>query len=267
MAFYCLKFCVREVFMKNNKTKLTACFKKIKNISVPQLLEMHKVFIQYYHNADLHNFVTDMGKKKDVIVLQDKFSGKIVGFSTWTELEIINNNEKSIGIFSGDTVVKKEYWGNKELQKTFVKQLLKTKIKNPKTSVFWLLISKGYKTYLLLTNNFPKHYPSHKKNNIKLESIVDEYCEQLYPSAYNKENRLLNFGNDYQYLKDDVAEITTDMTDENPKIRHFTKLNPSWQQGTELPCVGEVSVHMMWSFMRKNMRLSKKKKDLMMEPS
>ena len=69
------------------------------------------------------------------------------------------------------------------------------------------------------------------------------------------------------YLKDDVAEITTDMTDENPKIRHFTKLNPSWQQGTELPCVGEVSVHMMWSFMRKNMRLSKKKKDLMMEPS
>lgn len=245
--------------MKNNKIKLSACFKKIEYISVPQLLEMHKVFVQYYHNADLHNFVTDMGKKTGVILLQDRNSEKIVGFSTWTELDIVRNDERSIGIFSGDTVVEKEFWGNKELQKTFVKQLLKTKIKNPKTSVFWLLISKGYKTYLLLTNNFPKHYPSHAKNNIKLESIVDEYCQQLYPSAYNKEQRLLNFGNDYQYLKDDVAEITTEMTEENLEIRHFTKLNPSWQQGTELPCVGEVSIHMMWNFMCKNMLSSKKK--------
>lgn len=260
MDFSCLRFCVREVFMKKNKSKLTASFKKIKHVSVPQLLEMHKVFIQYYHNADLHTFVTDMGKKTGVILLQDKRNERIVGFSTWTELNIKQNGENSIGIFSGDTVVEKEFWGNKELQKTFVKQLLKTKIKNPKTPVFWLLISKGYKTYLLLTNNFPKHYPSHEKNNIKLESIVDEYCEQLYPSAYNKENRLLNFGDDYQYLKGDVAEITDDMTDENPKIRHFAKLNPSWQQGTELPCVGEVSVHMMWSFMRKNMFTRKNKK-------
>jgi len=277
MKFFCLRFCVREVFMKNNKSKLTASFKKIKYVSVPQLLEMHKVFVQYYHNADLHTFVTDMGKKTGVILLQEKGSNRIVGFSTWTELNINQNGDKSIGIFSGDTVVEKEYWGNKELQKTFVKQLLKTKIKNPKTPVFWLLISKGYKTYLLLTNNFPKHYPSHEKNNIKLESIVDEYCEQLYPSAYNKENRLLDFGDDYQFLKGDVAEITDDMTDENPKIRHFAKLNPSWQQGTELPCVGEVSVHMMWNFMRKNMLTLKKKntekkstgnkKAMKMEPS
>lgn len=263
--------------MKNNKTKLVASFKKIKHVSVPQLLEMHQVFIQYYHNAGLNNFVTDMGKKTGVIILQEKSTDKIVGFSTWTELDIEQNGEKAIGIFSGDTVVEKQYWGNKELQKVFVKQLLKTKIKKPKTPVFWLLISKGYKTYLLLTNNFPKHYPSHEKNNIKLEAVVDQYCQQLYPDAYNKENRLLDFGDNYQYLKDDVAEITEDMTEENPEIRHFTKLNPSWQQGTELPCVGEVSVHMMWNFMRKNM-LSRKKKptntqeikkknSIMMEPS
>jgi hypothetical protein len=244
----------------NNKTKLTACFKKIQYISILQLLEMHKVFVQYYHNANLHNFVTDMGKKTGVIILQEKNTKKIIGFSTWTELDITTDGKKSIGIFSGDTVVEKEYWGNKELQKTFVKQLLKTKIKNPQTSVFWLLISKGYKTYLLLTNNFPKHYPSHKSNNIKLESIVDDYCEQLYPDAYNKDNRLLNFGDNYQYLKDDVAEITPHMTDENLEIRHFTKLNPSWQQGTELPCVGEVSIHMMWRFMLKNVFSVKGKK-------
>ena len=242
------------------KNKLVAHFKKIKNISVPQLLEMHKIFVQYYHNADLKTFVTDMGAKTGVIILQDKKEKRIVGFSTWTEIELMAGGKKSLGIFSGDTVVEKKYWGNKELQKRFVKQLLKTKIKKPKTPIFWLLISKGYKTYLLLTNNFPKHYPSHDKNNIKLESIVDDYCQQLYPSAYNTTERLLDFGDEYQHLKGDVASITQNMTDSHPEIRHFQKLNPSWRQGTELPCVGEVSVSMVWQFMRKNMLHFKKTK-------
>jgi len=213
---------------------------------------MHKIFVQYYHNADLKTFVTDMGAKTGVIILQDKKEKRIVGFSTWTEIELIAGGKKSLGIFSGDTVVEKKYWGNKELQKRFVKQLLKTKIKKPKTPIFWLLISKGYKTYLLLTNNFPNHYPRHDKNNIKLESIVDDYCQQLYPSAYNTTHRLLDFGDKYQHLKDDVAAITQDMTDSHPDIRHFEQLNPSWRQGTELPCVGEVSIKMVWQFMRKN---------------
>ena len=242
------------------KNKITASFKKIKRISIPELLEMHNIFIQYYHNADLNTFVTDMGAKTGVIMLHDKKEKRIVGFSTWTEIKLMANGKKSIGIFSGDTVVEKKYWGNKELHKQFLKQLLKTKLKQPKTPIFWLLISKGYKTYLLLTNNFPTHYPSHDKNNIKLESIVDEYCQQLYPSAYNKTHRLLDFGDEYQHLKGDVAAITQDMTDSHPDIRHFEKLNPSWRQGTELPCVGEVSINGVWQFVRKNMVPFKKTK-------
>lgn len=240
------------------KDNIFASFKKIKYISVLHLLEMHKIFIQYYHNANLKSFITDMSNKTGVFILQDKKEKRIVGFSTWTEIELIVNGKKSLGIFSGDTVVEKQYWGNKELQKIFVRQLLKTKLKKPKTPIFWLLISKGYKTYLLLTNNFPKHYPRHDRNNLKLESIVDDYCQKLYPNAYNKTHRLLDFGDGYQYLKDDVAAITQEMKDSHPDIRHFEKLNPSWREGTELPCVGEVSVNMIWQFMRKNILPFKK---------
>jgi hypothetical protein len=201
-----------------------------------------------------------MGAKTGVIILQDKKENRIVGFSTWTEIEIMAAGKKALGVFSGDTVVEKKYWGNRELQKSFAKLLLKTKIRKPNTSVFWLLISKGYKTYLLLTNNFPKHYPRHDKNNIKLESIVDNYCQQLYPSAYNTTHRLLDFGDEYQHLKGDVAAITQDMTESHPDIKHFELLNPSWRQGTELPCVGEVSVDMFWQFIRKNILPFKKSK-------
>lgn len=242
-----------------NKNKLSTRFYSIKNISVPQLIEMHKLFVQYYNNAEFVTFATDMGNKTGVFILEDKLSKRIIGFSTWTELELDHGNEKAIGIFSGDTVVDKAYWGDKSLQKAFAIKLFSTKLKNPRKQVFWLLISKGYKTYLLMTNNFHQFYPCHQHHNPKLESIVDEYCNKLYPSAYCSKSRLLDFGDEYQNLKEGVACITPEMRDENRDIDHFAKLNPTWEKGTELPCAGEVTISMLLDFMQRNMIPFKKK--------
>ncbi len=53
----------------------------------------------------------------------------------------------------------------------------------------------------------------------------------------------MNFGDDYQPLKGDVAPITDEMRRKSPKIRFFEEKNPQWVQGTELPCIGEI----VWS--------------------
>ncbi|MFT6121985.1 MAG: hypothetical protein ACJAWS_000525 [Oleiphilaceae bacterium] len=242
------------------KNRLSTRFYSIKNVSVPQLLEMHKLFTQYYNNTDLQTFTTDMGNKTGVFILEDKTRRRIVGFSTWTEMDVSRRGQKALGIFSGDTVVDKNYWGNRELQKSFAKKLFATKLKNPSCPVFWLLISKGYKTYLLLTNNFHKFYPNHQTYNKQLESIVDEYCTKLYPAAYCQESRLLDFGDKYQKLKEGVAGITLEMKEQNRDIRHFEKLNPTWDKGTELPCAGEVTISMLLDFMKRNMVPFKKPK-------
>ncbi len=238
--------------MKNNKA-VSSRFHPTKDISVLQLLEMHALFVQYYNNASLENFIKDMGKKTGAFILEDKIQRRIIGFSTWTELDLSYDGESAIGIFSGDTVIAKEYWGNKNLQRSFAKKMLITKLKKPNKKIFWLLISKGYKTYLLLTNNFLNFYPCHQTHNQKLESIVDDYCVQLYPDAYCQKNRLLDFGNDYQNLKDGVACITSEMKEQNLDIRHFEQLNPTWAKGTELPCVGEVSIAALLDFVKRNM--------------
>lgn len=236
-----------------NKKRLSSHFYEIKNISLVQLLEMHKLFIQYYNNADFETFANDMGKKTGVFVLEDKIKKCIIGFSTWTEINLAYDGKNAIGVFSGDTVIDKAYWGNKCLQKSFATKLFTTKLKNPKKSVFWLLISKGYKTYLLLANNFHNFYPNYQTHNKDLESIVDEYCTQLYPSAYCRESRLLDFGDSYQNLKEGVAGITLEMKNQNHDIRYFETLNPTWAKGTELPCVGEVTVGALMDFMKRNM--------------
>ena len=240
-------------FMSDENTTLTAKFYKIEKVTLSQLLEMHALFIQYYHNADLQTFVQDMAKKTGIFILENKKTKEIAGFSTWNEIDIVYKKKRSLGVFSGDTVVDKRYWGDKALQKAFVKRLFKLRMTRLDKDIYWLLISKGYKTYLLLANNFPKYYPHYKRDSSKLRSVVDHYCNEFYPQEYQHSKRLLDFGGEYQYLKGGVAEITDEMKLNNPKIKFFEDKNPSWREGTELPCVGEVSLNMMWRFVRKNM--------------
>lgn len=237
--------------MTQKKSKLFCTFLPIKRVSIKQFKNMYTLFSQYYENTDLETFLNDMNKKSGVFVLREKDTGHIVGFSTWTVMPLSFGKKPTMGIFSGDTILEKRYWGNKKLQQAFALRLVKMKLKHPGTRIFWLLISKGYKTYLLLANNFIRHFPNHQSRNTRLEQVIDLYCEQLFPQYYDKEKRLLDFGDSYQFLKGDVAEITEEMRGANARIRFFDDVNPTWRRGTELPCVGEVCMGTLLSFFHK----------------
>ena len=56
------------------------------------------------------------------------------------------------------------------------------------------LISKGYKTYLLLANNFHYYYPHPENSYPQLEPIVRHYCEEMFPGCYDAERGVLDFG-------------------------------------------------------------------------
>ncbi len=239
--------------MTQNKRALTCRFLPLEQISVKHLRDMYRVFSRYYANTDLETFVQDMNRKSGVFLLAEKAGNRVVGFSSWTEVALNYGNGKAIGVFSGDTILEKDYWGNKALQQAFALRMLKLKLTRPGTRVFWLLISKGYKTYLLLANNFVRHYPNHHNRDKSLVGVIDQYCEKLFPDYYDRNNRLLDFGDHSQHLKGDVADITDCMREANAKIRFFDDTNPSWRRGTELPCVGEVCSRTFIGFFRKQL--------------
>lgn len=224
------------------KNNLRAAYHKLRHIAVPDILEMHTLFQEYYHNVSLEVFMKDMNKKEGAILLREKDTGKIKGFTTIVRLPMSYRRKVAVGIFSGDTVLDKEYWGSPALHSGYLKFLLKTKLTRPLTPLFWLLICKGYKTYLLMANNLRNYYPRYdRQKQSELESLVSGYCKSLFPKYYKKEpSILLDFGSDYQRLKENVAPITDTMRRNYPKIAYFEKMNPTWQRGTELPCIGEI---------------------------
>lgn len=225
--------------LKNSK--IYTRYHPLEHIAVQDIREMFKVFCRYYENTSLEQFVADLGRKSGAFIIRRKIDNAIVGFSTMGIYHMEVDGKKIRGIFSGDTILEKEYWGNRAMNAAFVKRLLWEAIKDPFTPQYWFLISKGYKTFLLLTRNFPDYYPHPQRENTHMKHIVEAYCDKLFPGKLDRDTMVLDFGEGSNCLKSDVTPISAEQRQETD-IAFFEQRNPQWERGTELPCVGRADL-------------------------
>ncbi|ESK55587.1 MAG: hypothetical protein I8H98_08265 [Moraxellaceae bacterium] len=225
----------------NNKETTYGQYIEMEKIDLDRLKAMYSIYEQYYENTQFEIFVNDFKKKSGAMLIFNSKTDEVVGFSTVAVQHFYLNGKDYTVLFSGDTVILKEFWGTRTLQSTMLKLIIKLRVRYPFNEFYWLLISKGYKTYLLLANNYYAYYPNMQGNNEHLSTVVEHYCENFFGEYYDKEVGLLNFGDDYQPLKNEVAPITEEMRITNPKIHFFEQKNPTWTTGTELPCIGRLS--------------------------
>ncbi|MEA9356986.1 hypothetical protein SHI21_12245 [Bacteriovorax sp. PP10] len=235
------------------KNKLVALVINPKAIESGELTRMYHLFCQYYEGHPFETFKKDLYEKEDVILLKDSRSKEIQGFSTILKVKITKDNKDYYGIYSGDTVVANEYWGSPALGIMFLKYLWMQKIKNPFRPLYWFLISKGYKTYLLMANNFVVHYPRYEENTKShhQELMNSFYSKKFKESYHGKENLVIPSG-DTCHLKSDVADIHCELLG-LPRVKFFQEKNPKWQEGVELCCIAEMSIVMPAKYMLKKM--------------
>ncbi|MCG8394404.1 MAG: hypothetical protein MI745_15095 [Pseudomonadales bacterium] len=233
---------------RENNARLKARYVPLSRVSVPVMRRMYEIYSGYYENISLDLFCKDMVEKNGVFLVEERATKRVVGFSTMKTLDMNIEGRRVKGVFSGDTIIEQQYWGNKALHVAFFFRMIREKFRHPFRPLFWLLISKGYKTYLLMANNFQNYYPNPESNSRAMEKMVDDYCERLFPGCYCSERKLLDFGEGYTHLKSDVADITDEMRRENEKIQFFERRNPTWRRGTELPCIGEISYSLIFNY-------------------
>jgi hypothetical protein len=225
---------------------LNTRYQKVKTLNVQDITRMHELFQENYAFAPLSTFISDLEKKDGVFVVREKATQRIVGFSTLGIYEFKLGGRKSIGLFSGDTILERTYWGSRSLSQAIALKMFREACKHPFTRQYWTLLSKGYKTYLLVTNNFKEFYPSRHGNNAEYEAMVKEYCEAMFPGKLDPEKMTLDFGPNANCLKEGVAGITDELR-AHPDIAFFEKRNPNWHRGTELPCLARAD---FWAFMQ-----------------
>lgn len=201
---------------------------------------MFELMCLHYDNIKYENFKNDLKEKTWVVLLknQDK---KIRGFSTQMLMDIEVNGLKIKGVFSGDTVIHKDYWGDLELSKVWLRFALTLKKQLLGYKVFWFLISKGYKTYRYLPIHFYSFYPRFDKETPVFEKkIMDTFGEAKYSGEYDPKTGVIHTKGEKDWLKEGVADITEKRL-KDPHVKFFAEANPDWSKGDELVCITELA--------------------------
>ncbi len=223
------------------KKQLTSKTIKISSLRPNQIHEMFAIFEKFYDNVSLDRFKSDLSNKSRVILLLTQ-KKEIKGFSTLDEFDLDLHNKNYRILYSGDTIISSEYWGTPVLTLAFLKYMTLLKLRFPTRPVWWFLISKGYKTYLLLANNFLNYYPRlDKETPNEHKDLIAALSEKIYPGKFNHKTGIIEFrSGEHEKLKEYVAPITKELKTKYPKIAFFDEQNPNWKNGDELSCIGEV---------------------------
>lgn len=234
--------------------------KVISDVTTLEIERMYAIFAKYYVNHNREQFAIDLQEKNHVILLRDAKHKTIQGFSTLLQVDLTSQGTNALGIYSGDTVLEKEYWGNKALGVAFLKYLWMEKVKNPLRPVYWFLISKGYKTYLLMANNFVTHFPRiEMETPARYKNIMDRFYAHRFGAFYKPNQGVIEFDSESCCLKEKVAEISAELF-KNKKIKYFAKMNRNWDRGHELACIAEMTLLMPLQYFFKKTFFRKKAK-------
>ncbi len=221
--------------------KLKANIVTIGALTSSDRARMLELMTSYYEGTTADSFFADLAKKNAVILLRDDVRKRIQGFSTLLHIDA----GKSRGIFSGDTVIEREYWGQRALGKAFLRYLFTQKIKRPWKPLYWLLTTKGYKTYLLMANNFREHYPRYETPTpAAKKQLMDEFYRRLYPAHYEAATGRIRPLGEACRLKEGVAATSPTLIATNQRVAFFERTNPAWSEGTDLACIARMTFSM-----------------------
>ncbi|MEB3188271.1 MAG: hypothetical protein VKP72_12625 [bacterium] len=202
---------------------------------------MFELLSTFFDGATRPDFEADLDEKRWVVLLSDRTSGELQGFSTLMLLEVEVEGEVIQAVFSGDTIVHRDFWGEAELASVWGRFVFSLTEFMPGRRLFWFLISKGYRTYKFLPVYFNSFYPRHDVPTPKFEAaLMRALAERKYPGHYNPEKGILHFAGGKDRLVPDLAEVSESRL-RDPHIRFFQERNPGYVNGDELVCLAELS--------------------------
>lgn len=228
-------------------TALSFRIRRREELDGPARARMLALMKLCYDNVDDARFYEDLDHKQHVITLVDERE-MLQGFSTVRIAEESLAGSAVDILFSGDTVIHPNHWGSKALQRGFLAFVLWHRVRRPRRRLYWLLLSKGYKTYLLLANNFPSAFP--RRDYVppaEVRALRDRVGRAWWGEDFDPNTDLLRFATARDRVKNGVATLDAE-TRERPDVAFFLQKNPRWADGDELVCLAEVDLGLPFRF-------------------
>lgn len=201
-----------------------------------EIREMYLLMSTFYDDTNEEVFLKDFYAKDYCLALYAE--EKLVGFTTQKVMELEVEGKKIHGVFSGDTIIHKDYWGDIELFVVWANFWFDYAKKYEE--FYWFLISKGYKTYRMLPLFWKQYYPCYKEETPEYEKkIIDAYASTLYPEEYNKSTGVIEYKTTKDKLKNGVADIG-ERELKRKEVAYFVEKNPGYIHGNDIACLAKI---------------------------
>src|SRR5882672_2242177 len=151
--------------------------KPIEACSAYEVQTCYQLLCQGFLGVNWQEFMRDFQEKEAVILLhRDHCDGEIIGFSTLMVLTLVFADEEVKSVFSGDTYVLPEYRSSTSLGVQLGTYFLRACERFPQQAVYYILMSKGWRTYKILPFLFRDFYPQHALSTPAYErAIMDAF--------------------------------------------------------------------------------------------
>ncbi len=219
--------------------RLRGCVLPMREVDVETADKLFAIFCRHYVHVDRATFDRDQAEKQWVLLLSDD-GGEIRGFTTMVLYDLRFEGRPIRVVFSGNTIVDRDYWGEQTLVRSFGRFMAKVKSQEPSVPLYWYLICSGHRTYRYLSLFYREFYPCYDAATPpRTQKLIDGLGRLKFADEYH--DGIIRVSQPRECLRPELAVPTEDRT-KNPHVRFFVERNPGYVRGDELVCVAEYSL-------------------------
>lgn len=213
---------------------------EVSGLSQTEQSEMYALYERYYDASSWPLFRDDLSNKSYVLILRDE-NGELQGFTTLAVYERVFGGEPIRVIFSGDTIVDEGHWGQHAFALAWLRFAGKTRSERPSVPLYWLLISKGHRTYRYLPVFSRSFHPSYAADtHADLAALKDFLAQDRFGDCYDSRRGVVHFPQSRGHLRERYAAVPNQHR-HLPEVAFFLEKNPGYAQGDELVCICELA--------------------------
>ena len=220
--------------------ELTGRVHRVADLDAETRTSMFVLYEQYYGGTAPEIFHADLADKHFVVILRDE-AQVLQGFSSLKVWEQELAEEPVRIMYSGDTIVHSDYWGQQALAFTWINFSGALKAEAPDVPLYWFLLVKGHRTYRYLIAFYRVFYPAYNRSTPPhMQAFLDQLATAKFGEFYDPRHGIVHFPTSRGHLKDNWADIP-EKDLRRPDVQFFLERNPGYAQGDELVCLTELS--------------------------
>lgn len=202
-------------------------------LTAAQTARLFALMDAVYGGCTPEKYNRDLRSKDYVLLLTDE-TDNIQGFTTVAVFDFPRGDTTVNILFSGDTVIAEAARGSMALMREWWKLVCTVRARQPERELYWLLISKGWRTYKLCPLFFKKFYPTHREATPpEVQAFMDALAQARFGLQY--QNGVI-LPCEPDYLRSGVNDVPQRKA-KDPDVRFFLQSNPQFHLGHELVCL------------------------------